>query len=120
MLNTQTEDLAFAVSRYFSKSSNLRSIFGLPLPSAIFYLVLFVAAFVFYSSLWSRAPILAPDSYGYMEVAEDLSNLHLDHLHARPPGYPVFLVLTGSGERLSRALFHSSLALHFIAIWLLA
>jgi len=120
MLKTPTEDLAFAASQWPSMPSNLRSILGLPLPSAVFYLVLFAAAFIFYTSLWSRAPILAPDSYGYMEVAEDLSNLHLDRLHARPPGYPVFLVLTGSGERLTRALFYSSLALHFTAIWLLA
>jgi hypothetical protein len=121
MLKTETEDnLAFAVTQCSSTSSKLGSVFGLPVRSAIFYLVLFAAAFVVYTKLWSRAPILAPDSYGYMEVAEDLSNFHLDRLHARPPGYPAFLVLTGSGERLTRALFYSSLGLHFIAIWLLA
>lgn len=121
MLKTEIDDhLTVPATHYFSRSSNLPRVLGLPLPTGLFYLVLFAAAFWLYSALWPRAPIMAPDSPGYLEVAKDFSDLHIDQLHARPPGYPLFLVLTGSGESLTPALFYASLGLHFISIWLVA
>ena len=41
-------------------------------------------------------------------------------LHDRTPGYPLLLVVSGSIEQPTRALFFVSLALHFASVWLLA
>ena len=95
---------------------NIRSVAGLPVRSALVYVLLFAVAFCFYSVVWPSAPIADSDTATYFRVAQDLSNLHITQLHYRTPGYPLLLVLTGS----SRALFFVSLLLHFASIWLLA
>ena len=89
---------------------------GLPLSTALVFATLFVVAFWFYGAVWSGAPFTAPDSQSYIRVAQDLSDFHVDQLNVRPPGYPLLLVLTGTG----RPLFYTSLALHFASIWLLS
>ena len=94
----------------------MQTIGGLPIATAILYGVMFAVAFWFYDTTWTSAPIPTPDSPGYLRIAQDLSDFRIDQLNARPPGYPVLLVFTGSG----RTLFWISLALHFASIWLLA
>jgi hypothetical protein len=91
---------------------------GLPFSTAIFYASLFVVAFWFYSVLWPSAPIMEPDSGGYLRTAQDLSDFHIDQMQERVPGYPLLLLLTGA-SRSPRTLFFVSLLLHFISIWLL-
>lgn len=93
---------------------------GLPLRTALCYSVLFTAALWLYSVLWPGAPFMAPDSPGYLAVAQDLSDLKIDQLHGRAPGYPLLIVLTGSSQSPGRALVLVSLLLHFASIWFLA
>jgi hypothetical protein len=83
-------------------------------------LVLFTAALGLYGWLWPQAPVVEGDSPQYLEVARDLSDFSLDTLHDRTPGYPVFLVLTGSTGEVTRSLFHASLLLHLVSAALLA
>jgi hypothetical protein len=93
---------------------------GLPLSTAISYVLLFAAAFLVYRATWSGAPFMAPDSQSYLNTAHDLSDFRPDVLNLRPPGYPLLLVLTGSSNGATRLLFHTSLALHFASIWIIA
>ncbi len=88
--------------------------------SAARYAVLFAAAFVLYGWLWPQAPVLEGDSPQYLEVARDLADFRLDTLHDRTPGYPIFLVLTGSTGHATRLLFFASLAIHLASVALLA
>jgi uncharacterized membrane protein YuzA (DUF378 family) len=83
-------------------------------------LLVLVIAMLVYFKAWRDAPILAADSRGYMEVAKDLADLKLDRLHGRTLGYPLLLLLTGSANQPSRALFAISLAFHAMTIWLLS
>ena len=94
------------------------SIGGLPLRTAVTYVSLFVIGFVFYSAMWTTAPIMVSDSPTYITAAESLSNLQLSQ--SRTPGYPILLILTGSTQKPTRELFFASLVFHFISIWLLA
>jgi hypothetical protein len=98
----------------------LATVCGVPFRTAVAYAVFFAVAFLFYSLLWSGAPILAPDSASYLRAAQDLSNFHLDQLQERAPGYPLLLLITSSSQSPNRALFFASLLLHFASIWLLA
>jgi hypothetical protein len=93
---------------------------GLPRASAWFYLGLLLLILVVYPGVWPGAPYTNSDSAGYLEVAEDMADFHLDQLHFRSPGYPLLLLLTGSTEAPTRALFFVSLGLHFISLWVLA
>src|SRR5574339_167049 len=85
---------------------------GLPVRTAVAYAVLFTAAFMAYAWLWPQAPVMEGDSPQYLEVARDLTDFRIDALHDRTPGYPLLLVLTGSTETPTRALFYASLLLH--------
>ncbi len=98
------------------QAQKIYTLAGLPLSTGILFASLFAVAFWFYGAVWSGAPFTATDSSGYLTVARDLSDFHVDQLNARPPGYPMLLVLTGQG----RPLFYTSLALHFTSIWLLS
>jgi hypothetical protein len=102
------------------RSSVPPTVLGLTRPTALAYVVLFFAAFVGYSAAWRDAPIIQGDSTQYLEVARDLADFRLDQLHDRAPGYPLLLRITGSQNGPTRALFHTSLLLHFASIWLLA
>ncbi len=95
-------------------------VLGLPRRVALLYVLLFTVAITAYLLLWPDAPIIAADSPGYMEVAQDLEDFHIDQLHGRTPGYPLLLLLTGSSHTPTRTLFIVSLLLHFASIWLLA
>jgi hypothetical protein len=96
-----------------------RTIAGLPVQTAVFYFFLFVIGLLVYGALWRNAPLMEDDSGGYLSVARDLSAFQLTQLHLRTPGYPVVLWLTGSTSGPTRALFFTSLALHFASVWLL-
>ena len=91
-----------------------------PAWAALTHVLLFVGAFCFYSTLWPQAPVTQPDSGSYLQFARDLSDLHIDQLHERTPGYPIFLLLTGSAPSPDRTLFHVSLLLHLASIWFLS
>jgi hypothetical protein len=93
---------------------------GLPVPTAVLYVFLFAIAFWVYTTLWRQAPVMTDDSWGYLAVASDLRDFHIDHLHYRTPGYPLLLLMTASSEMPNRALFFLSLLLHFTSIWILA
>ena len=99
---------------------NIRTIAGLPVRAALIHLLLFAAAFCFYSALWSKAPVTQPDSGSYLRAARNLSDFQIDLAQERTPGYPILLLLTGSSESPNRALFYVSLLLHFASIWLLS
>src|SRR3990170_6095831 len=100
----------------------IRRVAGLPLRTALFYAISFAVALWLYPVLWPGAPLMTPDSDspGYIAVAQDLSDFKIDQLHGRAPGYPLLILLTGSSQSLTRALFYVSLFLHFASIWLLA
>jgi hypothetical protein len=95
-------------------------VLGVPSRTAMVYLVLFAVSFAVYNSLWLQAPVLASDSAGYLQVAQDLADLTIDRLHDRTPGYPLLVGLSGASQAPTRLLFHLSLLLHFASIWLLA
>jgi hypothetical protein len=96
------------------------TIAGLPLLTAIVCAALFSIAFYSYTLLWKNAPVIMPDSFGYLAAAQDLSDFHMDQLQGRTPGYPILLLLTQSSQSPGRILFLVSLLLHFASVWLLA
>ena len=98
----------------------MRTFAGIPFRVGIIYASAFVVAFWVYSYLWVKAPIMVADSGSYLRAAQDLSDLHMDQLQDRPPGYPVLLLITQSSDSPTRRLFLVSLALHFVSVWLLA
>lgn len=75
---------------------------------------------IVYSFMWPQAPVQTTDSAQYMEAAHDLHDFHIDELNDRPPGYPLLLLLTGSSEHPTRALYHVQLTLHLVSVLLLA
>jgi len=76
-------------------------------------------AVVAYFLLWRQAPYVTNDWGGYARVAKDIAQ-HLlpTEIHFRTPGYPMLLVLTGSTDVPSRALFLLQLLLHVTAVFL--
>lgn len=101
-------------------SSRAQIVAGLPVSIAITYAVIFTIGLCFYSWLWDSAPIIVPDSPSYVRAAQDLADFRVDELNSRPPGYPLLLVLTGYVNGATRPLFYTSLAFHFVSIWLMA
>jgi len=97
-----------------------RSMLGLPRGLALACAALFAVAFVVYLWLWPEAPVMSKDSPLYLDVARDLADGRLDSLHDRAPGYPLLILLTGSQQAPTRALFWLALALHLGCIWVLA
>ena len=93
---------------------------GLPLSTGITYALLFAICTWLYSSLWSGAPFIVPDSPSYVRAAQDLADFRVDDLNSRPPGYPLLLVFTGFVKGAQRPLFYTSLILHFVSVWLIA
>jgi hypothetical protein len=82
-------------------------------------LVILIVAGIFYAVIWKDAPYIANDSGEYMRTADDLSDFQLSELRERTPGYPLFLLLMGSTEKPSQALFFVQLALYLVAVGLL-
>ena len=104
----------------FGKLTQAKAVIaGLPAWIALLYAALFAIMFWLYSAMWPNAPIIVPDSPSYVRAAQDLSDFRVDQLNSRPPAYPLLLVITGFLEGTERALFHTSLAFHFISVWLL-
>lgn len=120
LLKTEITHANTTVNGPSAASENAFAVAGLPVRAALIHLLLFAAAFCFYSILWSKAPATQPDSGSYLRLAQDLSDFHIDVAQERTPGYPVLLLLTGSSQSPNRALFYVSLLLHFASIWLLA
>lgn len=59
--------------------------------SILLIALLLILASVFYSALWPEAPITVEDTRGYLPVAADLADGHLEKLHLRTLGYPLIL-----------------------------
>src|SRR5262249_28764141 len=102
------------------KTESIFTVMGLPAWVAFTLVLFFVGAFTFYVIFWPEAPAIQPDSGSYLRFAQDLADFHIDQLHERTPGYPIFLLLTGSNQSPNRTLFYVSLLLHFASICLLA
>lgn len=88
--------------------------------SIILVILLLLIASILYSVLWPQSPKTVEDTRGYLPVAADLTDGHLEKLHFRTLGYPLVLLLTGSIEAPTRALFYVQLLLHLVAVFLLA
>lgn len=82
--------------------------------------IVLVGATVFYLWAWRDGPYLGGDTAGYLAVAEDLEDFHLEELPLRTIGYPLLLRLLGvsSGDEVQVLLVQ--LALHMVAVLLLA
>ena len=119
MLKIQSGSVTRAETKFPGAEQDARKLAGLPLRTAAVYASLFVIAFWFYTTLWSSAPVMMPDSASYLTAAQDLSDFRINELHERAPGYPLLLLLTRSSELPNRLLFFTSLSLHFASIWLL-
>jgi hypothetical protein len=78
-----------------------------------------VIAALTYALLW-RFGIGDPqsDTGGYLAVAADLSDGRLDTLHFRAPGYGVLMLVTGSLQTPTPALFFVQLGLYIAAVYL--
>jgi hypothetical protein len=97
--------------------------FRVPRPSVrvvLSVLGLFAIALVVYALVWRQAPVMTLDSPSYMRLARDIKHLTLSRLQERTPGFPLFLILTGSENGPTRLLFYSSLLVHFATIGILA
>ena len=79
-----------------------------------------MVAFIGYDTWWPTAPINNPDAPSYMRVASDLKELKLTRFHQRTPGYPLIMLLTGSDQGLTRALFHAMLGAQLLAALVMA
>jgi hypothetical protein len=77
--------------------------------------VLSIALVLAYAALWSDAPFRTSDTARYVEAAADLSDGSIDTYQARTPGFPLMLLLVGTG----RGFFVTALALHIAAVALL-
>ena len=84
------------------------------------YCLMFGCAIGFYLFLWPQAPITPPDTGSYLRAAQALLEPTFAQLQERGPGFPLLLILTGSSQSPTRALFALSMFMHFTCIWLLA
>ncbi len=96
-----------------------RRILGLPVRIAYLYACLMMVGFIAYAAWWRQAPLVSSDSGSYMRLAQDLTDLRIDSMHDRTPGYPLLLLLTGSSHEPTRILFYVSLVMYFSTIWML-
>lgn len=81
-----------------------KRVLGLPLQLAVIYSIVFAAAVLIYPAAWPDAPLVAPDTQGYVAFARDLRDGVVDELHARAPGLPVLLLLTSATGEPRRSL----------------
>ncbi len=85
--------------------------------AAIIGSVLFALALIaIYAALWKTAPFRGTDTPDYLNAAKAIASGDMSTEQPRTPGLPLFLILVGTG----RLFFFASLALHFIAVALLA
>lgn len=75
-----------------------------------------VAVVAFYSAVWRGAPFRGTDTTEYLEAAHAIATGHLEIQQPRTPGFPLFVLLVGTG----RTFFIVSLLLHLAAVGLLA
>ncbi len=87
-------------------------------PGIVLGLILGGLLLLYFSAWQGNALLLRPDSYGYIEVADDLSDGRLSEIHNRTLGYPILLILTGVTDATSSttALFVLQLLMHFGAV----
>ena len=74
-----------------------------------------IAVILIYSAIWRTAPFHGTDTADYIDSARDIA-AGIDKPEPRTPGFPLFLLLVGTG----RAYFVVSMALHLAAVGLLA
>ncbi len=99
-------EAALIMSDIGANTGRIRHLPGRDAAVAVFTVMV---AFVGYDAWWPSAPLNGPDVPSYMRVATDLKDLRLTRFHQRTPGYPLVLLLTGSDQRLTRALFRTML-----------
>ena len=87
---------------------------------AVIAILVALVAFIGYCAWWPAAPINNADVPSYMRVAADLRELRLTRFHQRTPGYPLVMLLTGSDQSLTRALFHTMLGAQLLAALVMA
>jgi hypothetical protein len=87
---------------------------------AIVVTIVMAIAFLSYALVWRQAPLLSPDSPSYMRLARQIKAGNITELSLRTPGFPLFLILTGSEVTPGRALYYVALLLHFFVVGLLA
>jgi hypothetical protein len=75
-----------------------------------------LAVILLYAFLWKGAPFRGTDTTDYLNAAEAIAKGDLATRQPRTPGFPLYLILVGTGRRF----FIISLALHLIAVGLLA
>lgn len=80
---------------------------------------LFLASMIFHAIIWREAPLITPDSHGYLQAAQDLKDLRLEALPDRSLGYPLLLVLAASADNPRQGLFILQMLLHFMSALLL-
>lgn len=88
--------------------------------SLLLIIAILIIAGILYSIAWPEAPLTVEDTRGYLPVAADLADGQLEKLHFRTLGYPLILLLTGSTQAPTRALFYLQLAMYLSAILMLA
>jgi hypothetical protein len=74
-----------------------------------------IAVILIYSAIWRTAPFHGTDTADYIDSARDIA-AGIDKPEPRTPGFPLFLLLVGTGC----AYFVVSMALHLAAVGLLA
>ncbi len=79
-----------------------------------------LGALLLYGVLWRDGPLQSGDTSSYLEVARDLTDLRLDRLHLRTPGYPLLLLASGGAVEPGAVLVWIQLALVLTAAWTLA
>jgi len=99
-------------------SDSPKTFLGLSSFVAVICLVAFLASGLLYARLWPDAPVVTNDTQLYLQLARDMSDGHIDELSDRTPGYPALLLLSGSHETPTLALFYIQLVLHFFSIYL--
>jgi hypothetical protein len=86
------------------------------LPAVIGWVLFALALIAIYAALWKSAPFRETDTADYLNAARAIAGGDMATRQPRTPGFPLFLILVGTG----RPFFFVSLALHLIAVALLA
>jgi hypothetical protein len=100
--------LSYSRTRPLIHSLPLRRGLGIAVCCSV--LLFYVA---FYTVLWPSAPISAPDTTDYIDLAQRLANHNWTEPHDRMLGYPLVLLAFGAGRSSpGRALFYFQLLAH--------
>lgn len=75
-----------------------------------------LAVMAVYALLWRGAPFRSTDTTEYLQAARAIATGHLETFQPRTPGFPLFVLLVGTG----RMFFAVSMVLHMAAVGMLA